>query len=132
MRKRQLSIAPPKSLSFKFRTKTDDGVLLHAATNNDYTLVIIREGHLEYTSKLGANQPVNMTILEPSVAHGEWHNLTLLSANGMLQLVLDDEAIGKELDLSLVHDFLDAYLTSLTLGSAPEFQDTDYNLPGVL
>ena len=127
---RQITAAPPKSLSFKFRTLADDGILLHAATNNDYTLVVIRDRHIEYTSKLGANQPVNMSILEPTVSDGEWHNLTLSSANGLLQILLDDTEIGDQLELPFVHDFLDAYLTSITIGAAPRFMNQGQELPG--
>lgn len=128
---RQISTAPPKSLSFRFRTLTEDGILLHAATNNDYTLIMIKESHVEYTSKLGANQPVNMTITEPSVSDGEWHNFTLLSADGVLKILIDGYFIGEQLDLSVVHDFLDAYLTSITIGAAPRFvSQQDEEMPG--
>ena len=122
--RRQVVSPPPKSLSFQFRTLSSDGVLLHAATNNDYTLVEVRGGNIQYTSKLGANQPVNMTIIDSSVNDGVWHNLTLLAIDGSLKLYLDDAHVGDELDLHFVHDFLDAYLTSLTLGAAPRFSGT--------
>ena len=119
--RRQVSPPPPKSLSFSFRTRMEDGLLLHSATNNDFTLVEVRGGRLQYTSKLGANQPINMTIPEVSVSDGAWHNLTLLAAQSTFRLVLDGVPVGDELDLPYIHDFLDAYLTSLTLGAAPRF-----------
>lgn len=118
---RQVPPPPPKSLSFSFRTRMEDGLLLHSATNNDFTLVEVRGGKLQYTSKLGANQPINMTIPEITVSDGEWHNLTLKAAQSTFRLVLDDVPVGEGLDLSYIHDFLDAYLTSLTLGAAPRF-----------
>ncbi|KAK7085872.1 Protocadherin Fat 4 [Halocaridina rubra] len=118
---RQVPPPPPKSLSFNFGTLMENGILLHSATNNDYTLVEIRGGHLQYTSKLGANQPINMTINDITVNDGSWHNLTLLAAHSALKLMLDGKIVGDELDFLFVHDFLDAYLTSLTLGSAPRF-----------
>lgn len=118
---RQVPPPPPKSLSFNFRTRMENGLLLYSATNNDFTLVEIRGGLLQYTSKLGANQPINMTIPEVTVNDGNWHNLTLLAAQSALRLILDGDIIGDELDLPFIHDFLDAYLTSLTLGSAPRF-----------
>ncbi|CAL4106132.1 unnamed protein product, partial [Meganyctiphanes norvegica] len=107
---------PAKSLSFRFRTVKNAGLLIYAATNNDFTLVEIHNSHLQYTSKLGANLPINMTIMEPIVDDGMWHNLTLLASNSSLKLLVDDNHVGDELDLNSVHDFLDAYLTSLTLG----------------
>lgn len=127
---RQIAVAPPKSLSFLFRTLVGDGILVYAATNNDYTMVVIRDRHLEYTSKLGANQPVNMTILDIEVSDGIWHNLTLRSAEGALQLMLDGASIGEKLELLLVHDFLDAYLTSITIGDAPHYIDPEKRQPG--
>ena len=127
---RQVSVAPPKSLSLRFRTVAEDGVLLHAATNNDYTMVAIRGKHLEYTSKLGANLPINITITEVEVTNGAWYNLTLFSSEGSLRLLIDDKPVGEELELTLVHDFLDAYLTSITLGSSPRRGFIDEDLPG--
>ncbi|KAA0192694.1 hypothetical protein HAZT_HAZT002492 [Hyalella azteca] len=130
---RQLASAPAKSLSFRFRTLVDNGVLVYAATNNDYTMVVIRDQFLEYTSKLGANPPVNMTIVDVPVSDGEWHNLTLLSAHGVLQLALDEADVGEALELPLVHDFLDAYLTSITVGAAPpHFADDENRPPGFI
>lgn len=59
---------------------------------------------------------VNMSIENREVTDGQWHNVTLLSKYRTLRLLLDDEEVGDELDMSIVHDFLDPYLTSLTLG----------------
>ena len=125
--KRQTVKAPPKSLSLRFRTLENEGVLLYAATNNDYTLINIRDKHLEYSTKLGANEPVNISMKASEVTSGEWHNLTLFSSNGFLSVLLDGNRIGDQLDLIYVHDFLDAYLTSITIGAAPNFAE---RLPG--
>ena len=61
---------------------------------------------------------VNMSIDNREVTDGQWHNVTLLSKYRTLRLLLDGEEVGDELDMSIVHDFLDPYLTSLTLGGA--------------
>lgn len=45
-------------------------------------------------------------------------------------MLLDEAPIGEELELSFVHDFLDAYLTSITIGSAPRFVNHDEEVPG--
>ena len=129
--KRQSPPPPSKTLSFQFRTMSTEGVLLHAATNNDYTLIEVRRGSIQYLSKLGANQPVNMSLPEIVVNDGSWHNLTLLAEEGALKLLLDNVHVGDELDLNFVHDFLDAYLTSLTIGAAPRFTGSlPYNPEG--
>ena len=57
-----------------------------------------------------------MTIDNHVVADGQWHNVTLLSKYRTLRLLLDGQEVGDELDMSIVHDFLDPYLTSLTVG----------------
>ena len=59
---------------------------------------------------------VNMSIDDHVVTDGQWHNVTLLSKYRTLRLLLDGQDVGDELDMSIVHDFLDPYLTSLTLG----------------
>ena len=76
----------------------------------------MRDGVLQYNSRFGTGIMVNMSIENREVTDGQWHNVTLLSKYRTLRLLLDDEEVGDELDMSIVHDFLDPYLTSLTLG----------------
>ena len=71
---------------------------------------------LQYNSRFGTGVIVNMTIDNHVVADGQWHNVTLLSKYRTLRLLLDGQEVGDELDMSIVHDFLDPYLTSLTVG----------------
>jgi len=71
---------------------------------------------LQYTSRFGTVTMVNMTIDNYPVADGMWHNVTLMSKHRTLRLLLDDEEVGDELDMAIVHDFMDPYLTSLTIG----------------
>ena len=129
--RRQVSMKPSKHLSLKFRTHKSEGVLLHAATNNDFTLLEVRGGLIQYTSKLGANRPMNMTVMEPRVDNGVWHNLTLLLSDESFVLLLNGKFVGEQLEMAAIHDFLDAYLTTFTLGAAPEFAGTmSYDLEG--
>ncbi|XP_068085239.1 cadherin-related tumor suppressor [Anabrus simplex] len=109
---------PAKSLSITFRTVRNDGLLLLAASNKDFTSVELRGGQLVYVSRVGATRtPVNMTVVEGGeLADGRWHNLTLHAHNRGLRLLLDGQRVGDELDLAGVHDFLDADLTLLALG----------------
>ncbi|RXG69291.1 Cadherin-related tumor suppressor [Armadillidium vulgare] len=119
--RRQLSSLPPKNLSLQFRTLESNGILLHSATNNDYTMIQVLDGKIIYSSKLGANKPMNMTLRDKTINDGIWHNLSLVSSERSLRILLDDEYVGEELEISSVHDFLDAYLTSITIGNAPHF-----------
>jgi protocadherin Fat 4 len=59
-----------------------------------------------------------MTVEDTVVADGAWHNVTLTSKFRTLRLFLDDVEVGDELDMSIVHDFMDPYLTSIIIGAA--------------
>ncbi|XP_051166129.1 cadherin-related tumor suppressor isoform X1 [Leptopilina boulardi] len=106
---------PAKTISLMFRTVKPDGVLIYAATNKHFTSVELSNGHIIYASMIGS--PVNMTgTTEGSLADGRWHNLTLHAHSRGLKLFIDGNLAGDELDSAGVHDFLDPYLSILTIG----------------
>lgn len=79
----------------------------------------IQNGQVVYTSQLGGSAaPVNMTIGDMVVSDGNWHNVTVVSQYRSLRLMVDGMKVGDELDAAGVHDFLDPYLTLLSLGGA--------------
>ncbi len=85
----------------------------------------VQDGNLWYSSKLGENFPVNMTLTNDNyglvrVSDGVWHNLTLLLSPQSLTFQLDSRPVGDELDPNTIHNFLDPYLTSLTFGGTPD------------
>ncbi|XP_072751447.1 cadherin-related tumor suppressor [Anoplolepis gracilipes] len=107
--------SPLKTIGLMFRTVKPDGILIYAATNKHFTSVELRNGQLIYTSLLGS--PVNMSInIERGLADGHWHNLTLHAYTGGLRLLVDGVVTGDELDSAGVHDFLDPYLSVLSIG----------------
>ncbi|KAJ8730776.1 hypothetical protein PYW08_002189 [Mythimna loreyi] len=107
--------SPAKSLSFFFRTHKKDGVLFYAATDKYYTVIELLEGKVCYTSK--QNTVVNMSQSEQNdVSDGNWHNITLVSVGRSIRLVVDSKNVGEELDSAGVHDFLDPYLTVISIG----------------
>ena len=108
---------PHNSVSISFRTVAKYGYILFASTNNDFTALRLHDGVLQYTSRFGTGSIVNMTIDNRVVADGSWHNVTLVSKFRTLRLLLDGDEVGDELDTSIVHDFMDPYLTSLTVGA---------------
>lgn len=85
--------------------------------NNIY-LFQLMDGQLVYASHAGVTGPtVNMTVAtEVSLADGAWHNVTVVAQARGLQLLLDGARVGDELDAAGVHDPLDAYLTTLSIG----------------
>ncbi|XP_055921859.1 cadherin-related tumor suppressor [Eupeodes corollae] len=106
---------PPKTLSLVFRTVQMNGIILFAATNKHFTSVELRSGKLVYTSRQRTS--VNMTVQEPeSLSDGKWHNLTLHASNRVLRILIDGQKVADELDSAGVHDFLDPYLTVLSVG----------------
>ncbi|XP_046590882.1 cadherin-related tumor suppressor [Neodiprion lecontei] len=107
--------APPKTIGLMFRTVRPDGILIYAATNKHFTSVELSNGQLIYSSLLGS--PVNMTAtVEGGLSDGRWHNLTLHAYSRGLRLLIDGVLAGDELDSAGVHDFLDPYLSVLSIG----------------
>lgn len=116
LKKRQASNSPAKTLSLLFRTVHSNGILFYATSNKHYTSIELRNGQLIYLSKLSTT--INVTGSHSIVTDGTWHNLTLRSSNQGFRILLDDKRIGDELDAAGIHDFLDPYLSYLSLGGA--------------
>ncbi|XP_011701166.1 PREDICTED: cadherin-related tumor suppressor [Wasmannia auropunctata] len=108
-----------KTIGLMFRTVKSDGILIYAATNKHFTSIELRSGQLIYMSLLGS--PVNMSIsIDGSLADGRWHNLTLHAYARGIRLLVDGILTGDELDSAGVHDFLDPYLTVLSIGGVSQ------------
>lgn len=108
--------APDKSVSVLFRTVHSSGILFYATSNKHFTCVQLINGQIVYTSK--QSTVVNMTGNHASVTDGQWHNLTLFSRSKGVEILLNGIRMGDELDSTGVHDFLDPYLTYLSIGGA--------------
>ncbi|TMW50753.1 hypothetical protein DOY81_004167, partial [Sarcophaga bullata] len=105
----------PKTLSLMFRTFKENGLLLFAASNNHYTSLELQNGKMTYYSN--QDSIVNMTVGSATKLNdGKWHNITLHSANRILRILIDGKRAGEELDFAGVHDYLDPYLTVLSVG----------------
>nr|CAH7769494.1 unnamed protein product [Callosobruchus chinensis] len=105
-----------KSISFLFRTVKQNGLILYATSNKYYTSIELINGQLHYISKLST--VINMTDTHKTVTDGSWHNVTLYFHNKSVKIQLDGKKLGDELDSIGVHDFLDPYLTYLSIGGA--------------
>ncbi|XP_057655100.1 cadherin-related tumor suppressor [Diorhabda carinulata] len=102
-----------KTISVLFRTVKKDGLIFYATSNKHYTSVELINGQIVYISRLST--VINMTDSH-IVNDGMWHNLTLHSYDRSIRIKLDNEKFGDELEASGVHDFLDPYLTYLSIG----------------
>lgn len=108
---------PAKLMSVLFRTYKSNGLILYAATNDMYTSISLVNGKLVYYSKQHLH--INMTVPTTEGLHdGKWHNVTLHIQSRTLQVLIDGQQLGDELDMAGVHDFLDPYLTTLSVGGA--------------
>lgn len=118
----------PKSMSMLFRTLRLNGMIFYAATNKHYTLLELKNGKIFYQSK--HSNAVNMTINNvENLSDGKWHNITLYTFNRVLTLHIDGKRVGDELDAPNMHDFLDPYLTILSIGSARKELFAKENIP---
>ncbi|XP_068141663.1 LOW QUALITY PROTEIN: cadherin-related tumor suppressor [Drosophila tropicalis] len=105
----------PRILSLMFRTYKAHGLILYSATNQMFTSLSLNNGKLAYFSR--NHLIINMTIeSEKPLNDGRWHNVSLLSESRSLRVIIDGLRVGDELDIAGVHDFLDPYLSTLSLG----------------
>lgn len=118
--------SPDKSVSVLFRTVHSSGILFYATSNKHFTCVQLINGQIVYLSKLST--VVNMTGSHPIVTNGQWNNLTLYSHSKGVEILLNGGRIGEELDSTGVHDFLDPYLTYMSVGGA-DYQKYYANIP---
>lgn len=74
-------------------------------------------GQIIYRSKVGKGLPVNMSVDSNEIlSDGQWHQLRLQVDQRILRIYIDNEKVGEELDSESVHNFLDPYLTVISLG----------------
>jgi hypothetical protein len=104
-------------LSFTFRTETPEGQLMSAETanSNDYTHVYVHHGRVSYETKKSGFPVINLNSTV-DVTSGIWHTVRLSRVKSVVQIFLDEEQVGYDLENSLTQDFLDPYLASLTFG----------------
>ncbi|XP_022254786.1 cadherin-related tumor suppressor-like [Limulus polyphemus] len=104
-----------KSLSVTFRSSSPDGLLIYASTENEHTILRLRNKVLIYSSHQKSEKPVTLAFESIKVADGLWHSLTLTLNAGSVNITLDQEWQSTDPDHK-VHDFLDPFLTVMTIG----------------
>ncbi|XP_022249667.1 cadherin-related tumor suppressor-like [Limulus polyphemus] len=120
-----------KSLSVTFRTNSPHSLLIYASSENEYTVVQIRDGLLRYGSHLKNGNPVTLSVDNINVADGSWHTLTLIIRAGKINITLDGEWQSTDIE-SQIHDFLDPFLTTMTIGGHwnQVIDQRDNSIPG--
>ena len=76
----------------------------------------LENGIMKFSTRVGSNYPINMSIADLEITHRVWHNVKLSLHNQILQLFVDGEKKGEDLDAASSHDFLEPYLTTIMLG----------------
>ncbi|XP_058820979.1 cadherin-related tumor suppressor [Topomyia yanbarensis] len=107
---------PPKYMSLLFKTNKPNGLLIYAATNKHYTSIELKNGKIFYNSHQSSFINITASSLV-NLADGNWHNITLHAHNRILQVIVDGKSAIEDLDSAGVHDFLDPYLTVLSIGN---------------
>ncbi len=110
-------------ISLAFRTLVTDCVLLRVTSFRGETVLEVANGELRYSSRLGgihggnSGSAINTTSSGAAVSDGQWHSASLIvSSGGGLQMKLDGDRVGDELEASATHDFLGTDVDSFTLG----------------
>uniref|UniRef100_T1JHZ3 Uncharacterized protein n=1 Tax=Strigamia maritima TaxID=126957 RepID=T1JHZ3_STRMM len=105
-------------LSLQFHTLKRNGLLLHAASKSEFTLLEIHDGFIVYTSSSEFDHDINISFPNIAVDDGEWHNATLIRRSNVVSIKID--GVEKTVNASRSHNFLDPYLTKLYIGGTSD------------
>ncbi|XP_019377369.1 PREDICTED: protocadherin Fat 4, partial [Gavialis gangeticus] len=112
-------LEPPNvnRLEVKFRTRSENGILIHVQESSNYTTVKIKSGKVHYTSDAGIAGKVERNIQEVYTADGQWHSL-LIEKNGSATILSVDKAYSREI-LHVTQDFGGLNVLTVSLGGIP-------------
>nr|KAF6400970.1 FAT atypical cadherin 4 [Rousettus aegyptiacus] len=117
--------APPEpagvnSLEVKFRTRSENGILIHIQESSNYTTVKIKNGKVHFTSDAGIAGKVERNIPEVYVADGHWHAV-LIGKNGTATLLSVDRIYNRDI-VHPTQDFGGLEVLTISLGGIPPNQ----------
>ncbi|XP_075785982.1 protocadherin Fat 4 [Pelodiscus sinensis] len=104
-------------LEVKFRTRSENGILIHIQENSNYTTVKIKNGKMHYTSDAGVGGKVERNIPEVYTADGQWHSF-LIEKNGSTTALSIDKIYRREI-LHITQDFGGLNVLTVSLGGIP-------------
>ncbi|XP_038255144.1 protocadherin Fat 4 [Dermochelys coriacea] len=104
-------------LEVKFRTRSENGILIHIQESSNYTTVKIKSGKVHYTSDAGVAGKVERNIPEVYTADGQWHSL-LIEKNGSVTVLSIDKIYSREIFL-VTQDFGGLNVLTVSLGGIP-------------
>ncbi|XP_048189325.1 protocadherin Fat 4 [Perognathus longimembris pacificus] len=109
-----------KSLEVKFRTRSENGILIHIQESSNYTTVKIKNGKVHFTSDAGIAGKVERNIPEAYVADGHWHTF-LIGKNGSVTVLSIDRVYSRDI-LHPTQDFGGLDVLTISLGGIPPNQ----------
>uniref|UniRef100_A0A2I3HFW5 Protocadherin Fat 4 n=1 Tax=Nomascus leucogenys TaxID=61853 RepID=A0A2I3HFW5_NOMLE len=108
------------SLEVKFRTRSENGILIHIQESSNYTTVKIKNGKVHFTSDAGIAGKVERNIPEVYVADGHWH--TFLIGKNRTATVLSVDRIYNRDIIHPTQDFGGLDVLTISLGGIPPNQ----------
>uniref|UniRef100_A0A663MI09 Protocadherin Fat 4 n=1 Tax=Athene cunicularia TaxID=194338 RepID=A0A663MI09_ATHCN len=113
---------PPKAdrLEVKFRTRSENGILVHVQESSNFTTVKIKGGKVHYISDAGIAGKVERNIPEVYTADGQWHSV-LIEKNGSATILSVDKSHSRDI-LHATQDFGGLNVLTISLGGIPSSQ----------
>uniref|UniRef100_A0A2K5Q1K7 FAT atypical cadherin 4 n=1 Tax=Cebus imitator TaxID=2715852 RepID=A0A2K5Q1K7_CEBIM len=108
------------SLEVKFRTRSENGILIHIQESSNYTTVKIKNGKVHFTSDAGIAGKVERNIPEVYVADGHWHTF-LIGKNGTATVLSVDRTYNRDI-IHPTQDFGGLDVLTISLGGIPPNQ----------
>uniref|UniRef100_A0A2K5JZP7 FAT atypical cadherin 4 n=1 Tax=Colobus angolensis palliatus TaxID=336983 RepID=A0A2K5JZP7_COLAP len=108
------------SLEVKFRTRSENGILIHIQESSNYTTVKIKNGKVHFTSDAGIAGKVERNIPEVYVADGHWHTF-LIGKNATATVLSVDRIYNRDI-IHPTQDFGGLDVLTISLGGIPPNQ----------
>ncbi|CAI9569263.1 unnamed protein product [Staurois parvus] len=105
-------------LEIKFRTRSENSLLLQIHEISNYTAVKVKNGKLHYTSDAGIAGKVERNIPEMYVADGRWHTL-LMEKNGSTTSLSLDQAHSRDIH-HITQDFGGLNVLTVQIGGVSQ------------
>ncbi|XP_042668130.1 protocadherin Fat 4 [Centrocercus urophasianus] len=105
------------SLEVKFRTRSENGILVHIQESSNFTTVKIRAGKVHYISDAGIAGKVERNIPEVYTADGQWHSVRI-EKNGSITVLSVDKTHRRDI-LHVTQDFGGLNVLTISLGGIP-------------
>ncbi|KAG8182639.1 hypothetical protein JTE90_018475 [Oedothorax gibbosus] len=110
-----------KTLKFHLRSYSKSGVVLFSGNNDEHTILELKDGRIFYSTKMKSSEELVEELNLPSINDGKYHTIALSSHTrpgkySELNISVDDYVLHNINSKDVLHDFLDPYVSSITIG----------------